>query len=97
MFGFSTNETMREQISQQGNFSKCKGYVNVVFAGWGYALSDAQSASLKHSSLFNEIMVRYMITCYVLINIGLYTQRRVQPDQCYFTVQITGINFKCSL
>ncbi len=26
-----------------------------------------------------------------------YTQRRVQPDQCYFTVQITGINFECSL
>ncbi len=26
-----------------------------------------------------------------------YTQRRVQPDQCYFTVQITGSNFECSL
>ncbi len=25
------------------------------------------------------------------------TQRRVQPDQCYFTVQITGSNFECSL
>ncbi len=25
-----------------------------------------------------------------------HTQRRVQPDQCYFTVQITGINFECS-
>ncbi len=23
--------------------------------------------------------------------------RRVQPDKCYFTVQITGINFECSL
>ncbi len=22
-----------------------------------------------------------------------YTQRRVQPDQCYFIVQITGSNF----
>ncbi len=27
----------------------------------------------------------------------LYTQRRVQPDQCYITVQITGSNFDCSL
>ncbi len=27
----------------------------------------------------------------------VYTQRRVQPDQCCFTVQITGINFECSL
>ncbi len=26
-----------------------------------------------------------------------YTQRRVQPDQCYFTVQITGTNFEGSL
>ncbi len=26
-----------------------------------------------------------------------HTQRRVQPDQCYFTVQITGINFECNL
>ncbi len=26
-----------------------------------------------------------------------YTQRRVQPEKCYFTVQITGINFECSL
>ncbi len=26
-----------------------------------------------------------------------YTQRRVQSDQCYFTVQITGSNFECSL
>ncbi len=26
-----------------------------------------------------------------------YTQRKVQPDQCYFTVQITDINFECSL
>ncbi len=25
------------------------------------------------------------------------TQGRVQPDQCYFTVQITGSNFECSL
>ncbi len=25
------------------------------------------------------------------------TQRRVQPDQCYFTVQFTGNNFDCSL
>ncbi len=30
-------------------------------------------------------------------NAPLCTQRRVQPDQCYFTVQITGINFECSL
>ncbi len=29
--------------------------------------------------------------------IVVYTQRRVQPDQCYFTVQITGSNFECSL
>ncbi len=26
-----------------------------------------------------------------------HTQRRVQPDQCYFTIQITDINFECSL
>ncbi len=26
-----------------------------------------------------------------------YTQGRVQQDQCYCTVQITGINVKCSL
>ncbi len=26
-----------------------------------------------------------------------YTQRRVQPDQCYFTVPITDSNFECSL
>ncbi len=26
-----------------------------------------------------------------------YTQRRVQPDQCYITVQITGNNVECSL
>ncbi len=25
------------------------------------------------------------------------TQRSIQPDQCYFTVQITGISFECSL
>ncbi len=30
-------------------------------------------------------------------NHSMYTQRRVQPEQCYFTVQITGINFECSL
>ncbi len=30
-------------------------------------------------------------------NVALFTQRRVQPDQCYFTVQITGSNFECSL
>ncbi len=24
----------------------------------------------------------------------IHTQRTVQPDQCYFTVQITGINFE---
>ncbi len=35
------------------------------------------------------------VTC--LYDITIYTQRRVQPDQCYFTVQITGINFECSL
>ncbi len=29
--------------------------------------------------------------------IRCYTQRNVQPDQCYFTVQINGINFECSL
>ncbi len=28
---------------------------------------------------------------------GTYTQRTAKPDQCYFTVQITGINFECSL
>ncbi len=27
----------------------------------------------------------------------VYTQRRVQPDQCYFTVYITRINFECNL
>ncbi len=26
-----------------------------------------------------------------------HTQRRVQPDQCYFTMQITGVNFECTL
>ncbi len=26
-----------------------------------------------------------------------HTQRRVKPDQCYFTVQITVCNFECSL
>ncbi len=26
-----------------------------------------------------------------------YTQRRVQPDQRYSTVQFTGIKFECSL
>ncbi len=26
-----------------------------------------------------------------------YTQRRVQSYQCYFTVQMTGSNFECSL
>ncbi len=26
-----------------------------------------------------------------------HNQRRVKPDQCYFTVQITGINSECSL
>ncbi len=26
-----------------------------------------------------------------------YIQRRVQPDQCYFTIQITDIDFECSL
>ncbi len=31
---------------------------------------------------------------YMLVD---HTQRRVQPDQCYFTVQITGSNFECSL
>ncbi len=37
--------------------------------------------------------------CYVLMSISgtrhdsQYTQRRVQPDQCYFTVQITDSNF----
>ncbi len=30
-------------------------------------------------------------------NVLNHTQRRVQPDQCYFTVQIAGINFECSL
>ncbi len=25
------------------------------------------------------------------------TQSRAQPDQCYVTVQITAINFECSL
>ncbi len=29
--------------------------------------------------------------------ITCHTQRRVQPDQCYFTAQITAINFECSL
>ncbi len=28
---------------------------------------------------------------------AIYTQRSVQPDQCYFTVQITGSNVECSL
>ncbi len=28
---------------------------------------------------------------------GECTQRRVQPDQCYFIVQITGINFEYSM
>ncbi len=28
----------------------------------------------------------------VTVNTDSHTQRRVQPDQCYFTVQITGIN-----
>ncbi len=27
----------------------------------------------------------------------VYIQKRVQPDQCYFSVQITGSNFECSL
>ncbi len=36
-------------------------------------------------------------TEYNFVIFACYTQRRVQPDQCYFTVQITGINFECSL
>ncbi len=39
-------------------------------------------------------------SCFLFIQIILKlgcTQRRVQPDQCYLTVQITGSNFECSL
>ncbi len=32
-----------------------------------------------------------------MIVVVLYTQRRVQPDQSYFTVEITVINFESSL
>ncbi len=33
----------------------------------------------------------------IVIDFINYNQRRVQPDQCYFTVQITGSTFECSL
>ncbi len=32
----------------------------------------------------------------ILIKYIMCTQRRVQPDQCYFTIQIVGINGECS-
>ncbi len=34
-----------------------------------------------------------------MVSLFTYSQRRVQPDQCYFTVQITGSNFSavCSV
>ncbi len=34
---------------------------------------------------------------YQLNFMAMHTQRRVQPNQCYFIVQITGINFEYSL
>ncbi len=42
-------------------------------------------------SVYNQL---FAITKVAMAN--KYTQRRVQPDQCYFTVQITGSNFECS-
>ncbi len=53
--------------------------------------------NLKPILLFNTIIIftwhDYVSICYLKFN----TQRRVQPDQCYFTVQITGINCECNL
>ncbi len=50
---------------------------------------------------FSDLPLHYSVKCidqhfWIPIQ-GSYTQRRVQPDQCYFTVQITGLNFGCSL
>ncbi len=33
----------------------------------------------------------HVIQMFHKCNIGVYSQRRVQPDQCYFIVQITGV------
>ncbi len=58
------------------------------------------SQQLKHFiSLPHDVTVN--THCYKTMGkwwcLGNYTQRRFQTDKCYFTVQMTGINFECSL
>ncbi len=48
--------------------------------------------------MYSEKMFTLTLGCVLFIGMRvIYNQRRVQPDQCYFTVQITGRNFECSL
>ncbi len=45
-------------------------------------------------------LLRMYYTCnstHVIHMHVIHTQRRIQTGQCYFTVQITGINSECSL
>ncbi len=45
----------------------------------------------------NELYVLvYHETFKTNVHLKIYTQRSVQPDQCYFTVQITSSNFECN-
>ncbi len=60
-----------------------------------YRLAICNTSTTKHQKL---IVLKHTVTNYIQNKVtGTYIQRRVQPDQCYFTVQIIGINFECSL
>ncbi len=56
------------------------------------------TAAFKYNSVYKQSKAKYLRhDCYPVHNDGEYTQRRVQQDKCYFTIQITGSNFECSL
>ncbi len=54
--------------------------------------------AIRRASKSQSIWWLCSLDSYIQNSMNFYhTQRRVQPDQCYFTVQITGLNFQCSL
>ncbi len=68
---------------------KANVYWWTVTAYWWLSMFyDNQSVCIDHQLMLIDDQSMF---------IGDYIQRRVQADERYFTLQITGINFECSL
>ncbi len=90
-------------------FILCNGYISFVgFQGhlMGFSLHKWSSTDAHYKLLLEVVTfgISVMILKSVVLSLTVSTypilftctQRRVQSEQCYFTVQITGSNFDCS-